>query len=84
MAPLTRCMVDENLVPTSTMAEYYGRRAEAGLIISEATIIRPDAQGYPNTPGLFTPQQIKGWKLVPRQYITRVAKYSCRYGIPVV
>jgi len=64
MAPLTRCMADENLVPTATMAEYYGRRAEAGLIISEATIIRPDAQGYPNTPGLFTQQQINGWKLV--------------------
>jgi N-ethylmaleimide reductase len=64
MAPLTRCMADENLVPTSTMAEYYGRRAEAGLIISEAVIIRPDGQGYPNTPGLFTQQQINGWKLV--------------------
>lgn len=64
MAPLTRCMADPNLVPTVTMAEYYGRRAEAGLIISEATIIRPDAQGYPNTPGLFTQQQINGWKLV--------------------
>lgn len=64
MAPLTRCMADENLVPTAAMVEYYGRRAEAGLIISEATIIRPDAQGYPNTPGLFTQDQIDGWKLV--------------------
>jgi N-ethylmaleimide reductase len=64
MAPLTRCMADENLVPTRTMAEYYGLRAEAGLIISEAVIIRPDAQGYPNTPGLFTQEQINGWKLV--------------------
>ena len=64
MAPLTRCMADENLVPTATMAEYYGRRAEAGLIISEAVIIRPDGQGYPNTPGLFSAEQINGWKLV--------------------
>lgn len=62
MAPLTRCMADDNLVPTQLMAEYYGRRAEAGLIISEAVIIRPDGQGYPNTPGLFTEAQIKGWK----------------------
>ncbi|NNG43845.1 alkene reductase [Pseudoalteromonas sp. NEC-BIFX-2020_002] len=64
MAPLTRCMADENLVPTQAMVEYYARRAEAGLIISEATIIRPDAQGYPNTPGLFTSEQIQGWQKV--------------------
>jgi len=64
MAPLTRCMADDNLVPTAAMAQYYGRRAEAGLIISEAVIIRPDGQGYPNTPGLFTQEQINGWKLV--------------------
>ncbi|WP_394203162.1 alkene reductase [Shewanella waksmanii] len=64
MAPLTRCMADDNLVPTTAMAEYYGRRAQAGLIISEAVIIRPDGQGYPNTPGLFTPEQIQGWRQV--------------------
>jgi 2,4-dienoyl-CoA reductase-like NADH-dependent reductase (Old Yellow Enzyme family) len=66
MAPLTRCMADENLVPTIAMAEYYGRRAEAGLIISEAVVIRPDGQGYPNTPGLFTAEQINGWQLVTK------------------
>jgi 2,4-dienoyl-CoA reductase-like NADH-dependent reductase (Old Yellow Enzyme family) len=64
MAPLTRCMSDENLVPTQATVEYYARRAEAGLIITEATIIRPDAQGYPNTPGLFTDAQVEGWKNV--------------------
>ncbi|WP_085296843.1 alkene reductase [Cognaticolwellia mytili] len=64
MAPLTRCMADNELVPTPAMAEYYGRRADAGLIISEAVIIRPDGQGYPNTPGLFTQAQITGWKAV--------------------
>ena len=64
MAPLTRCMADEDLVPTQAMADYYERRADAGLIISEATIIRPDGQGYPNTPGLFTQPQIDGWKKV--------------------
>ncbi len=61
MAPLTRCMADDDLVPTQTMTEYYGRRAEAGLIISEAVLIRPDGQGYPNTPGLFNAAQINGW-----------------------
>lgn len=64
MAPLTRCMADDELVPTQDMADYYGRRAEAGLIISEAVIIRPDGQGYPNTPGIFTPAQIDGWRTV--------------------
>ncbi|MFT5880727.1 MAG: N-ethylmaleimide reductase [Moritella sp.] len=64
MAPLTRCMADDGLVPTLAMADYYARRAEAGLIISEAAIIRADGQGYPNTPGLFTPAQIDGWHIV--------------------
>lgn len=64
MAPLTRCMADDNLVPTQAMVDYYARRADAGLIISEATLIRPDAQGYPNVPGLFTNEQIQGWKKV--------------------
>ncbi|MCL1044698.1 alkene reductase [Shewanella electrodiphila] len=66
MAPLTRCMADDNLVPTATMAAYYARRADAGLIISEATIIRPDGQGYVNTPGLYTQAQIEGWKVVTK------------------
>jgi len=57
-------MADDDLVPTQTMADYYARRAEAGLIISEAVIIRPDGQGYPNTPGLFNQAQIDGWKNV--------------------
>ncbi|PKI16772.1 alkene reductase [Colwellia sp. 12G3] len=64
MAPLTRCMADDDLVPTQAMVEYYARRAEAGLIISEAVIIRPDGQGYPNTPGLFSQAQIEGWQKV--------------------
>jgi 2,4-dienoyl-CoA reductase-like NADH-dependent reductase (Old Yellow Enzyme family) len=64
MAPLTRCMADDDLVPTQAMVDYYARRADTGLIISEATIIRADGQGYPNTPGLFTSEQIIGWKKV--------------------
>ncbi|MCD9465996.1 alkene reductase [Photobacterium iliopiscarium] len=61
MAPLTRCMADDNLVPTQAMIDYYARRADTGLIISEAILIRADGQGYPHTPGLFTPEQINGW-----------------------
>ena len=47
MAPMTRSMADPDLVPTPEMASHYARRADAGLIISEATLIREDAQGYP-------------------------------------
>ena len=64
MAPLTRCMADDDLIPTEAMAAYYGRRADTGLIISEATIVSAGAQGYPNTPGLFTDAQVEGWKHV--------------------
>jgi 2,4-dienoyl-CoA reductase-like NADH-dependent reductase (Old Yellow Enzyme family) len=67
MAPLTRCKADNDLVPTPEIAAYYARRAEAGLIISEATIIRPDGQGYPNTPGIFNAAQITGWQQVTEQ-----------------
>ena len=64
MAPMTRSMADDNLIPTDTMAEYYGRRAGTGLIVAEATIITPLGQGYPNTPGLYSQAQIDGWKKV--------------------
>lgn len=67
MAPLTRSMADDDLVPTEAMAAYYGRRADAGLIISEATIVSQDGQGYPNTPGLYTQAQIDGWKNVTQR-----------------
>ena len=64
MAPLTRCFADDNLVPTELSVDYYRRRADAGLIVTEATIISPMAQGYPNTPGIFNEAQIAGWKKV--------------------
>ncbi|SFC94784.1 alkene reductase [Pseudoalteromonas denitrificans] len=67
MAPLTRCMADENLVPTETMAAYYGRRADIGLIISEATNISPSAQGYPKSPGLYNDAQVKAWKNITQR-----------------
>jgi len=62
MAPMTRCMAGDGLVPTAAMAAYYARRTEAGLIVTEGTIVRADGQGYPNTPGLFTKQQVAGWQ----------------------
>lgn len=64
MAPMTRSKADDHLVPTKQMAEYYARRSDAGLIITEGTIIRPDGLGYPNVPGIFTQAQIDGWRQV--------------------
>ncbi len=64
MAPLTRCRAGAGNVPTDLMAEYYRQRASAGLIISEATQIMPEGQGYPNTPGIYNEAQIAGWRKV--------------------
>ena len=61
MAPLTRCRAGEGNVPTDLMVEYYRQRASAGLIISEATQIMPEGQGYPSTPGIHSAEQISGW-----------------------
>lgn len=64
MAPLTRNRAAAGLVPSPHAAEYYSQRASAGLIITEATQISPQAQGYQDTPGLYTPEQIAGWRKV--------------------
>lgn len=64
MAPLTRNRAAPGNIPTPLMALYYKQRASAGLIITEATQIMPEGQGYPNTPGIYSPQQIAGWKQI--------------------
>lgn len=64
MAPLTRSRATADRIPTPMMVEYYAQRASAGLIISEAIVISEAANGYLNTPGLFTDAQVEGWKPV--------------------
>lgn len=64
MAPMTRARALDDGTPTELMAEYYEQRVEAGLIISEATNISPQAQGFPNTPGIFNDAQVAGWRRV--------------------
>ncbi len=64
MAPLTRCRTTREGVPQALNVEYYRQRAGAGLIISEATCITPEAVGYPLTPGIWSPAQVAGWKTV--------------------
>lgn len=65
MAPLTRCRADNpDAVPTEMMARYYAQRAGAGLIISEGTIVSPRGRGYPFTPGIWSDEQVAGWRQV--------------------
>lgn len=65
MAPLTRMRSKQpGNVPHELNAEYYAQRASAGLIISEATQVSQQGQGYPATPGIHSPEQVQGWKLV--------------------
>jgi N-ethylmaleimide reductase len=64
MAPLTRMRAGAGNVPTALNAEYYAQRSSAGLIISEGTAISPQAQGYPNAPGIYTSDQVAGWRNV--------------------
>lgn len=66
MAPLTRCRSAAGRVPTPMMAEYYRQRASAGLILSEATSVDPMGVGYPDTPGIWSEEQIEGWKASTR------------------
>lgn len=64
MAPLTRCRAEPGRVPGALMAEYYVQRASAGLIISEATSVCPMGVGYPDTPGIWSQEQVAGWRNV--------------------
>ncbi len=64
MAPLTRSRSGPQRIPNALMAKYYGQRAEAGLILSEATAVHPMGVGYANTPGIWNHEQIEGWKKV--------------------
>ena len=64
MAPLTRSRAGLGDVPRALNAEYYAQRATAGLIISEATQITQQGKGYAFTPGIYTEEQVAGWRLV--------------------
>lgn len=64
LAPMTRNRAGAGLVPSELAATYYSQRASAGLIISEATQISRQGQGYQDTPGIYTQAQIDGWRFV--------------------
>ncbi len=62
MAPLTRCRAAAGRVPAPLAIEYYRQRASAGLVLSEATSVDPMGVGYPDTPGIWSDEQVEGWK----------------------
>ena len=64
MSPMTRSRAIEANTPNALMAEYYGQRASAGLIVTEGTSPSPNGLGYARIPGLFNEAQVRGWKLV--------------------
>lgn len=65
MAPLTRTRASgEGRVPNELMRDYYVQRASAGLILTEATSVTPMGVGYPRTPGIWSAEQVAGWKVV--------------------
>lgn len=78
MAPMTRCFSDSELVATPQMAAYYAKRSEAGLIITEATIVSPLASAFPNTPGIFNQKQMEGWKQVTDAVHDKDGKIFCQ------
>ncbi len=66
LAPLTRSRATDRGVPTELAVEYYRQRASAGLIITEATPVTPMGVGYANTPGIWSDEQVEGWKAVTK------------------
>lgn len=63
MAPMTRLRAIES-IPNSLMTEYYAQRASAGLIVTECTMVSPLSLGYMNCPGIYSSEQVAGWRLV--------------------
>lgn len=64
LSPLTRARASEGRVPNDLMAEYYVQRSGAGLIITEATSVTPMGVGYEDTPGIWSEEQVEGWKKI--------------------
>jgi 2,4-dienoyl-CoA reductase-like NADH-dependent reductase (Old Yellow Enzyme family) len=66
MAPLTRARAGVERLPNDVMAEYYAQRATAGLILTEATSVTPMGVGYADTPGIWSEEQVEGWKKITK------------------
>ena len=74
MAPLTRNRALAGLVPNPLAVDYYGQRASAGLLITEASQVSQQGQGYQDTPGIYSKEQIAGWRKVTERVHERGGK----------
>lgn len=98
MAPLTRNRSSgEGRVPNDLMRQYYEQRAGAGLITSEATSVTPAGVGYPHTPGIWSDEQVQGWRIITQAvhhaggrivlqlwHVGRISDPSYHHGAPPV
>jgi 2,4-dienoyl-CoA reductase-like NADH-dependent reductase (Old Yellow Enzyme family) len=66
MAPLTRLRAGDSQIPNALMAEYYAQRASAGLLITEGVPVSPQGVGYQGVPGVWSREQVEGWKQVTK------------------
>lgn len=71
MAPLTRNRAGKGLVPGPLAADYYAQRASAGLLITEASQVSQQGQGYQDTPGIYSKEQVAGWRKVTERVHAR-------------
>src|SRR5947208_7422090 len=71
MAPLTRNRAVAGFVPSPLAVEYYGQRASAGLLITEASQISQQGQGYQDTPRIYSREQVAGWRRVTERVHAR-------------
>jgi len=78
MSPLTRNRATGN-IPNELMAEYYAQRGTAGLIITEGTSPSPNGLGYPRIPGIFSAEQVAGWKHVTSAVHAKGAKMFIQF-----
>ena len=81
MAPLTRNRAVAGMVPSPLAVEYYGQRASAGLLITEASQISQQGQGYQDTPGIYSREQVAGWRKVTDRVHERGGQSSFSSGM---
>jgi N-ethylmaleimide reductase len=79
MSPMTRNRAVEGATPTALMAEYYGQRAGAGLIVTEGVSPSPNGLGYPRIPGLFNLNQMRAWQAVAAAVHSRGGKIFMQF-----
>jgi N-ethylmaleimide reductase len=74
MAPMTRCRAISGNVPGPLSVTYYAQRASAGLIITEGSQVSQKGVGFDRTPGIYSPDQVEGWKKVTNEVHERGGK----------